>query len=432
MSEINTKPVIPSRYFMVGGTFLLSMLVLVDRIGISVAKEPMTEALGLSDKQFGWVLSIFALGYALFQTPFGMLADRFGPRKILTMVVSLWSIFTALTGAVTQFVSLMVVRFLFGVGEAGAYPGMAKAIYHWIPIRERGIVNGINFSGGRFGAAFSLPLIAIVIELMGWRATFFLLGLIGIAWAIAWYWLFRDNPEDHPRVSAYEKEEIIHSRKSEGHEGKATSGVAIQSIVGSRNMWLAMGQYFASNFTFFFCLTWLFPHLKEQFMLDNVAAGFFASLPLVAGAFGNMFSGWLVDYIYRKGHFRWSRLLPAIIGFGLAASGLILSLFAQDINVAIIFLSMAVFGADMTLSPSWTFCVDIGKLHSGAVSGTMNMAGNLGSFVTALAFPYLKDWTGSVTPFFIIGALLNVAAIFIWLRMKPEKPIDFHLKTQNI
>ncbi|WP_114750333.1 MFS transporter [Pleomorphovibrio marinus] len=429
MKQHRPKPLIPSRYFMVLGTFLLALLMYVDRIGISVAKGPMTESLGLSDKQFGWALSVFALGYALFQTPFGMLADRFGPRKILTAVVSLWSIFTALTGAVTQYFSLIIVRFLFGVGEAGAYPGIAKGVYLWIPIRERGVVNGINFSGGRFGAAFSLPLIAFILDLVGWRATFFILGLVGILWATAWYLLFRDKPEDHPYVSAYEKEEILKARGEVKEEKKAGSKVALHSMLHSKNMWLAMGQYFASNFTFFFCLTWLFPHLQEQYNLAAVEAGFYSSLPLIAGGFGNMVSGWMVDAIYRRGYFRWSRILPAILGFGLAAAGLIISLFAQDVVIAISFLSMAVFGADMTLSPSWTFCVDIGKAHSGAVSGTMNMAGNIGSFLTALAFPYLREWTGSVTPFFILGAVLNILAIFIWLKMKPDVPISFETKS---
>ncbi|MEX0882603.1 MAG: MFS transporter, partial [Cyclobacteriaceae bacterium] len=394
-----------------------------DRIGISVAKDPMTTALQLSDKQFGWVLSMFALGYALFQTPLGILADKFGPRKALTAVVSLWSLFTALTGAVTNFISLFIVRFFFGVGEAGAYPGISKAVYHWIPVRERGIVNGINFSGGRFGAAFALPLIAIVIDGIGWRFTFFTLGLLGIVWALAWYFLFRDNPEDHPRVSEFEKEEIVLLRSRE--EKEVASEFSIQPLVRSKNMWLAMGQYFASNFTFFFCLTWLFPHVKEQFMLDNIEAGLYSSLPLVAGAFGNMFSGWLVDTIYKSGRFKWSRIIPACIGFGLAALGLLASLYSGDIMSSIFFLSIAIFGADMTISPSWTLCNDIGKLHSGAVSGTMNMAGNIGSFITALAFPYLKDWTGSVTPFFIIGALLNIMAIFMWLKVKPGKVIIF-------
>jgi len=417
------KPLIPSRYFMVAGTFLLSMLVYVDRIGISVAKEPMTDALQLSDKQFGWVLSMFALGYALFQTPLGILSDKIGPRRALAAVVSLWSLFTALTGAVTNFITLFFVRFFFGVGEAGAYPGISKAVYHWIPIRERGIVNGINFSGGRFGAAFALPLIAIVIDTMGWRNTFFTLGILGVLWVLAWYYLFRDNPEDHPRVSAYEKEEIMISRSKQGVD--VNSKFSVQSILESRNMWLAMGQYFASNFTFFFCLTWLFPHVKEQFMLNNLEAGFYSSLPLIAGAFGNMFSGWLVDTIYKKGSFRWSRVIPAVIGFGLASVGLIASLYSSEITTSIFFLSIAIFGADMTISPSWTLCNDIGKRHSGAVSGTMNMAGNIGSFITALAFPYLRDWTGSVTPFFIIGAVLNILAIIMWLKIKPGNFINF-------
>ncbi|WP_317168719.1 MFS transporter [Cyclobacterium plantarum] len=423
MSNLKQKPIIPSRYFMVGGTFLLSMLVYVDRIGISVAKEPMTDALQLSDKQFGWVLSMFALGYALFQTPLGILSDRFGPRRALAAVVSLWSLFTALTGAVTNFISLFFIRFFFGVGEAGAYPGISKAVYHWIPISERGIVNGINFSGGRFGAAFALPLIAIVIDSLGWRNTFFTLGLLGIVWALAWYFLFRDNPEDHPLVSEYEKEEIVLQRSRQQKE--EISAFSVLSLVRSRNLWLAMGQYFASNFTFFFCLTWLFPHVKEQFMLDNIEAGLYSSLPLVAGAFGNMFSGWLVDRIYKSGRFKWSRTIPAVIGFGLAAFGLLASLYSGNIMSSIFFLSVAIFGADMTISPSWTLCNDIGKLHSGAVSGTMNMAGNIGSFITALAFPYLRDWTGSVTPFFIIGALLNILAIFMWLKINPDKTIVF-------
>jgi MFS transporter, ACS family, glucarate transporter len=141
---------------MVFGTFIPAMNVLIDRIFISVAKDPISESLNFTEGQMGWVLSIFALGYALFQTPSGILADRFGPRKILTAVVTLWSVFAALSGAAWNFVSMMVVRFLFGAGEAGAFPAMSRAVYSWIPLKERGIVNGINFSGGRVGAALSM------------------------------------------------------------------------------------------------------------------------------------------------------------------------------------------------------------------------------------------------------------------------------------
>ena len=418
---------IPGRVFMVMGTFMLAMLVLVDRVCISVAKDDITEALNLSDKQFGWVLSIFALGYALFQTPSGMLADRYGARIVLTTVVSVWSLFTAITGMVSNFISLFLVRFMFGVGEAGAFPGIAKAVYSWIPIKERGIVNGINFSGGRIGAAFAMPLIGVLIQMVGWRMSFIILGLIGVVWALAWFLMFRDDPEKHPWLSEKEIKKIEAGKQKISLNEELHRKLPLSAIFASKNVWLAMGQYFASNFTFFFCLTWMFPHIKEQYNLEIVEAGFYTSAPLVAGAIGNVFSGWLVDKLYKKGWWRWSRSIPAIAGFSLAASGLILSLYMENVNGAIIFLSLAVFGADMTLSPSWTFCVDIGKNHSGAVSGTMNMAGNLGSFITALAFPYLRDWTGSVTPFFYIGATLNILAIILWLYMKPEiaiKPND--------
>lgn len=184
-----------------------------------------------------------------------------------------------------------------------------------------------------------------------------------------------------------------------------------------------MWQYFASNFTFFFSLTWLFPHIKTKYGLDAVEAGFYASAPLVFGALGNYFSGFMVDKIYATGNWRLSRRLPAIAGFALASIGLVASIYMETPVGAVIFLSMAIFGADMTLSPSWSLCVDIGKKNSGAVSGTMNMAGNIGAFVTALAFPYLLSWFGNVEPFFMLAAVLNVFAILLWMKIEPQKSL---------
>lgn len=410
----------PKRYLMVVGTFLLALLLYIDRICISVAKEPIADALVLNDKQMGWVMAAFSLGYAFFQTPSGILADRLGPRKTLTTIVTLWSGFTALTGVTWNFISLLVVRFLFGAGEAGAFPGMSRAIYSWIPLKERGLVTGINFSGSRLGAAFALPMVAWMITDFGWRTTFYILGVIGVAWATLWYILFRDNPEDHQGISQKEKELILETRQ-EKEMSKSTEKIDLKDLLKSKNMWLAMGQYFCSNFTFFFALTWLFPHIKSEYQLETVEAGFYTAVPLILGAFGNWFSGWLIDKIFKKGDWDKSRIYPASIGFLLAAVGLIGSIYMDSAIGAIFFLSIAIFGADMTLPPSWAFCVDIGKKHSGAVSGTMNMAGNIGAFLTALIFPYLLAWTGSTTLFFIIGAILNIIAIFLWYKMKPQK-----------
>ncbi len=375
------------RIFLVLGTFLLSLLLYIDRVCISVAKDPVASELGINDRLMGWVLSAFALGYAVFQTPAGMMADKFGPRRTLATIVTLWSAFTALTGAVWNFVSLLIIRLLFGAGEAGAFPAMSRAVFSWIPLKERGLITGINFSGSRLGAAFALPAVAWLIDQLGWRVSFLVLGLIGVFWAIAWYILFRDEPENHPSISEAEKNYILANRQ----QVEAGDNPPLKTIFTSKNMWLTMGQYFASNFTFFFALTWLFPHLKSKYELNILEAGFYASAPLIMGAVGNWFSGWLVDIIYRKGSWQYSRILPASIGFLLASAGLLLSIHASDVVSSVVFLSLAIFGADMTLPPSWSLCVDIGRKSSGAVSGTMNMAGNIGSFLTALAFPYLRE-----------------------------------------
>jgi ACS family glucarate transporter-like MFS transporter len=195
-------------------------------------------------------------------------------------------------------------------------------------------------------------------------------------------------------------------------------------MLRSSSLWALSGQYFASNFTFFFCLTWLFPQLKERFDLTGFQAGLYASVPLLFGALGNWVSGIWVDRIYREGAWVRSRRLPAIIGFACSAIGLVGSVWAETPLPTCLWFSLSIFGADMTLAPSWAACMDIGKKHSGVLSGTMNMAGNIGAFITALAFPSLLAWTGSAVPFFYLAASLNLLAIFAWLAVNPTRTLE--------
>jgi ACS family glucarate transporter-like MFS transporter len=416
------KRFIPLRFILVFSTFLLTILLYIDRACISAAKEDITRDLNFDMTDFGWVMAMFTLGYALFQTPSGKLADSRGPRTIITTIVALWSVLTVMTGAAWNFVSMMVIRFLFGAGEAGAFPSLAKVVFNWFPVRERGIVQGINFSGSRLGAAFALPLVAWMLTRMGWRWTFVIFGCFGLLFSILWYLLFRNKPEQSKAISAEEKEYILTTRQQPSSSTKAS--LSFGRIISSRNMWMNMVQYICSNFTFYFTLTWMYPYLKERFALGGIEAGFYAMAPLVGGAVGNWFSGILVDAIYRRGNLKLSRRLPAIIGFILAGFGIIMMSMSNSPQVSIIFLTIAIFGADMTLSPSWSFCIDIGKENAGAVSGTMNMAGNLGAFVTIIAFPYLLGWTGSHETFFYVCAILSVTAIIMWLFMDPDKSIE--------
>ena len=421
-----------TRHRLIGATFSLSMLLYVDRIAISTARAPVVDEFQLTDAQFGWVLSAFALGYAVFQTPSGALADRFGPRAILAIVVALWSIFTALTGLAWGLVSLLVFRLLFGMAEAGAYPACARAFYAWLPAGERGFAQGINFSGSRLGAAFALPAIAWLLTTTGWRNAFLLLGVIGIVWAVLWYAWFRNTPEEHPGISVGERDLIMRERAGVTTGTAGATVLRAADLLESKNLWLAMGQYFASNFTFFFCLTWLFPHLQRTYQLDPVRTGILASAPLIGGAIGNWVGGAWVDALYRRGHPRASRQYPAITGFLLAAGGLGASLLFDSAVPAVLCLTLAIFGADMTLPPSWAFCIDIGRAHAGTVAGTMNMAGNLGSFVTSLAFPYMLAMTGSTTPFFVTGIALNLTAVWLWTQTRPERAIGARTGTPTL
>lgn len=415
------KTIIPIRYLLVLMTFIHTLNLYIDRAVISASKDSIIADLNLTLTQWGWIMAIFTLGYALFQTPSGYLADKKGPRFVLTTIVFFWSCLTTLTGFAWNYVSMMVIRFFFGAGEAGAFPSLSKVVFNWFPVKERGTVQGINFSGARVGAALGLPFVAYLIGLIGWRYSFVFFGVTGMMLAVIWYILFRDKPEDFKYISNEERDYIIKHRQVPSAE---KTSLPFTTILKSKNMWLAMGQYVASNFTFYFTLSWMYPYLKDRFDLGGVETGLYASIPLLAGAAGNWFSGWLVDRLYKKnGNLIISRRLPAIIGFVLAAFGMMMMLFTKTPQVSIIFLSIAIFGADMTLSPSWTFCIDIAKENAGAVSGTMNMAGNLGAFVTIIAFPYLLAWTGSHNVFFYVCSALSVIAIGMWLLMKSDKLI---------
>lgn len=414
------RTIIPIRFVLVLFTFVHTINLYIDRAVISAARDPIMADLGLTLTQWGWIMASFTLGYALFQTPSGYFADSRGPRFVLTSILIFWSTLTALTGFMKNFFSMLMVRFFFGVGESGAFPALSKVVFNWFPVKERGLVQGINFSGARVGAAVALPFIAFLIEWIGWRYSFVFFGVTGIMFAIAWYLFFRDTPEQHSWVGEEEKAYIQVNRQATSLEKKS---ISFFKILSYGRIWLAMGQYVASNFTFYFTLSWMYPYLKDRFDLGGVEAGFYSSAPLIAGALGNWFSGWLVDKLYTPERITLSRRIPAIIGFILAASGMVLMLFAETPVLSILFLSIAIFGADMTLSPSWSFCIDVAKENAGAVSGTMNMAGNLGAFVTIIAFPYLLQWTGDHQVFFYVCSALSVAAIVMWSFMRSDKPL---------
>jgi ACS family glucarate transporter-like MFS transporter len=383
---------------------LLSWITYLDRAAISSVKDPIAAELRLDDRAMGSVFSAFALGYALGQIPAGWAADRFGPRILLTAVVALWSLLTGLTGVVSSFAALLAVRFFFGLAEAGAYPGTARAFYSWLPPSELGRANGIVFAASRVGAALAFPLMAVLLEHQSWRGAFYALAVPGLAWAALWWVFFRDRP---PARTA-----------------TATGAMRLAEALRTMPFRLAILQYFATNFTTFLCLSWMNPYLKQRFSLSTADAALYTMAPLLVGATAQWISGYTVDRLFASPYRRYSRAAPAMAGFLISAAGAASIPFAPDAPTATVFFALAAFGAEVTISPSWAFCIDLGGKNAGSVSGAMNTAGNLGSFVSANAFPWMESAFGSAGPYFFLVCAMNVLSAAAWTGMRRQRAYE--------
>jgi ACS family glucarate transporter-like MFS transporter len=386
------------RWSVVAVLFLLAFITIIDRVCVSAAKNSMADDLKISDLSFGLVFGAFALGYATFMTPSGWLSDTLGPRRFLTLIVCLWSLLTLATGLVRTLPALVAIRFLFGGAEAGAFPASARAIYAWLPVRQRGLALGLLNTGSRLGAAIGLAGVSLSVTQLGWRTSFLLLGSIGFAWAASWLIWFRDKP------AQVEKQRPV----STGAEWKSLLSV---------NSTLILIQYFASNFTFFICFSWLLPYLRDRFALSAAEAGWYASIPLYCGALATWTSGLSVDWIYRRSGLLWSRRLPAMAGFSIAVVSLLAAAYTQTAQSFIACFALTTFGVDFTLSPSWTVCSDVAGPRTGTLSGAMNTMGSLGSFASSICFPWMLAWTGNSKAYFLAAAMLDIIAIVCWSKL---------------
>jgi ACS family glucarate transporter-like MFS transporter len=396
---------------------IVSFLTILARAGISGAKAEMAHDLSISDLTFGVVFGAFALGYAIFMIPCGWLADHWGPRKSLACSVFFWSVFTLCTGLVSGVTLLVVVRFLFGLAEAGVYPQATRALHNWILPPERGLALGLLNMGSRLGAAVGLLATPKFVEWLGWRESFVGLGIVGVVWAAIWFWWFRDRPKikfDAPGPEFF-------SPENKNPVTTAANKIPWRAFLSSRNFYLITYQYFASQFTFFICLSWLLPFLQNRYGMANGTAGLYSSIPLYCGALAMWSGGTVVDRIYNAGKWKLSRGLPAMFGFALAAVTLLPAPFMHSPEWFIACFALATFGLDLTVSPSWTVCCDVGGRYSGTLSAAMNTAGALGSLASSLLFPFFIGRVEYIRIYFYIAAFLNLVALLGWKYIEPSK-----------
>jgi ACS family glucarate transporter-like MFS transporter len=398
------------RYRVLSLLFVLSIITYLDRVCISVAGPRMQKELGLSPEMWGWVVGAFTLSYAAFEIPSGVLGDRIGPRKVLTRIVLWWSVFTSLTGAVSSFAILLATRFFFGAGEAGAYPNIASSISRWFPAQERARAAGISWMASRLGGAIS-PLIVVPIQqIYGWRVSFYVFGILGVIWAAVWYWYYRDHPSEKEGVTQAELEEIGATRRA-----PAVHSLPWKEVLKTRNFRTLLLMYHTYCWGSYFYLSWLHTYLQKGRGFTENEMKIWSTLPFIIGACGNLCGGLLSDYLSRKYGLKFGRRIVGSVGLGVSGLLMMTAALTPVSMVAAIALALGYGAMDCMLPVSWAVCLDIGRKHAGAVSGAMNMAGQLGSFLSSVAFGYMVKYFGNYNqPLIPFAAMLVVSAYLFW------------------
>jgi ACS family glucarate transporter-like MFS transporter len=398
-----------------GFMLLLAAVAYLDRVCIAIAAPSMKVDLGLNDAQMGYVFSAFTFAYALMEVPSGWLADRFGPRLMLTRIVLWWSLMTAATGWAAGFASLLVIRTLFGTGEAGCFPSMSRAFARWLPAREHGRAFGLAVMMGAFGGAITQPLVVWMLQRMHWRHTFPIFGLVGVAWALVWFWWFRDDPHNHRSVNEAELR-LIGTLPPSPHER-----VPWRELSANRSVWALCLMYFGVIYGWYFFLTWMPTYLMRARGFDLKHAGWLSALPLVGIGTGVFCGGLVSDVLVRRWGLKIGRRTPGVIGLPLAAMAIVAGVRTPNPVAAACLLALAALLAALAVAPGWAACLEIGGIHAGVVSGAMNMFGNLGGAVSPLVVgEWLQERGAWDMPLWTVAGCYLLAMV-CWLAVDPTE-----------
>jgi sugar phosphate permease len=398
------------RHVVLGLTVAAYLITYMDRVNIASAVPVIQKELGFSMVTVGWILSSFRWGYALFQIPGGWLGDRIGPRRALALIVTWWSIFTSATALAWSATSMAAFRFLFGMGEAGAFPIATRSLSRWILPGERGFAQGITHAGSRLGAALTPSIVVLLMAAYGWRAAFFVFGFIGLFWAAIWYWYYRDTPQEHASVNEAERNLILNSVG--GARAAKTRSVPWRQILASSTLWTLSAMYFCYAYCIAVYLDWFPKYLNEHRGFDLKQMGIYASLPLLAGTAGDLLGGWASDrWARRSGDLKRARRGVAVAGFLVAAAGILPATFTASPTGSVWYTCIAVFGLETTVGVSWAIPLDIGGDYAGSVSAVMNTCGNIGGAISPALLAYLVRSYGWNVPFVVASALCVAAAV---------------------
>jgi sugar phosphate permease len=393
---------------------LLFVITYLDRVCLSVAGPRMQEALHIGPVAWGWVTGVFTLSYAAFEIPSGAMGDRIGPRRVLTRIVLWWSVFTSLTGFVSNYYLLLLTRFCFGMGEAGAFPNAGVAISRWFPLQKRTSAWGIGMMASQIGGAIS-PLLVVPIQMRyGWRASFYAFGFLGVAWAIIWYKWFRDSPAEMPKVSKEEVAEIDTSIRP--HRAMSwTVGVR------SGNLWSLMTLAASYGYTLYFFHSWFPTYLVKGRGFSETGL-LLSSLPFFLGAAANGCGGFASDALVRRLGLKWGRRSLGLVGLASATLFLTAAMLTEQKSWSLIFLSLSYAGITIQQPGVLGVCLDLGVRYAGAVTGAMNMATYIAALISSVAYGYIVKSYGYDAPFIPMIVLLMISAL-LWLKIDPTREV---------
>ena len=405
------------------------MITYIDRVAIGSALPSIREEFGVGLGAAGLVTFSFRLGYSIFQIPSAWLGDKIGPRRALALIVTWWSVFTALTAATWNLTSMLVCRFLFGAGEAGAFPIATRSLSRWMLPSERGFAQGVTHAGSRLGAAITPTLVVWMILSYGWRVPFVAFGVVGLVWAVAWFFWYRDTPQEHSGTNAAERA-LIESAMGSSRSGR-TKKVPWRLILSQPSVWLLSAMYACYGWAIAIYLDWFPTYLHDSRNLDLKKMGFYASLPLLSAVLGDLVGGWLSDWLaeHRK-DLRLARRNVGAAGFLIAALAIVPAALTQDVPTCIWLTCIGVFGLEATVGVSWAIPLDIGKDYAGSVAAVMNTFGNTMGAISTLIVGFVAARYGWDKPFLIAAGLCALASVLFW-RIDASRQIEFAEEVVN-